>query len=1174
MSQLQLGGVKEKGYNDFLSEREEIDLIFQEAQEIFDEHQRRKVFGDPTDKTLPFIKADLEIHVVEGQIAKDTEFEVRFGTFNTRNTRFIPGVPKLYFYNLLQKLQSKMSIKPQKTTTYILKNGIRINETVENGKTITTFDKKTTTMTEDYKEWGVRLSTATETQITNQEIKQIETSEAKNEAVVRPKTRWSFPLPGRHIDLTIVDNNSTPTFEVEIEYTKKIDEKTITQDILSTWQHMQKASIENFVNNEDTNVAIFNFNSLLSAKSYEVFDKLENKPKSFSWGNVFYGGQYFLTPKLDGVRKRLFFDSNGIFEVSPDSRFIRQIGQPSSITKTIIDTEFYNGKYFPFDALVVDGNLLTNKRFAYRLEQLKTVKSSLLDTSKPFYSDDFYTSVAKATRWIQDHTDLKFDGLIAQSNEPVYAGAATMKIKPLDELTVDLTTKIDEKGQVRLYSQGKNGLQEVNLGKPGEEPSMKTELGRYTVKNLKLPSLRSKTLPKELPSTVFIAEYRFIEKEPYLKFKGFRDDKYAPNWHGVVKDVYRDFFIDPVSIDDLTDKTLAPWRKWASSAKRRVIADFVPEQGRVLDIGIGRGGTMLETARKASKVFGVDPDITNLEALEQRISGTEGEDRRLLNKITILKGKGQDTEKIMHFIGTPVDTVLSMFSISFFFRSEGDLDKFVATCTESCAPGGKLLIMFMDGERVRAELAKGSGVYENSLVKITSKADVSKKGVVGVPIRIEYLNEKNPIFKVQNEWLAPFDVLQQKLKDSGFSRLGSGEGFLDNKAVLPELNLAYAKFNRLVAFEKVAHREGPRLKEDFQIKILGVGEEDKIGEKWIRHGVVWDNSSFLRSYLYTSQDAYKKGDVDKTNDMVVSLRASLVKICTAKNFSLLKDGNVQNRIAFNLYGTDGKAENKGANGVGVGKLTGSIDTKAKAIKAAYKNYSDRLKAGPVGHEAAGLLTLLYPQRKIVIINEDEQEIDRVGDGPKTSYILKVGNYGYSPLSKAEGYKHVATVVEKSDTDKKKDMIARFKKAVETGDNVTVDELYGEGVDLSVDGDYAIKTAVVKKNYPLVKMLSFLVDLDRRIVVVDPKGKESKRTLRDDLARLAGSDKEVMGIIGVEGGAGKSAGVGKSAKGKSVTEKTSGASRKPTVKKEEPIQFYDSSEEGFVDEEDQFEEMDE
>lgn len=1076
MSQISLNAKDD--FRDFLSEQEEIDLIMEDAKHIFAEIQRPKTYASGV-SDMRFSVFPRNFNPRQESKYEGHEFEIRFGTFD--NKRFVPGVPKEYFYNLLNKMQEKMKTEPVTSVTFINQEGIRIIETGQS-KTI---DKKVNLTNTDYPEFGIRVSISHEEKRDEKELKRFSDYGSWTK---RRKTRWSYTIGKRILDLTISTSPSRTgeitSYEVEIEYPES--HATLVQDYMTVTSHLQKSSLKNIMSDNSISVLISNFNGILSNKEFDVFDRVENKPGSFDWSNVFYGGTYYLTPKLDGVRRRLFFDVNGVFEVAPGTRYARQIYRPVAAVKTIIDAEFYNGKYYPFDILAVDGRSLLTNPFSYRLESLSTISFDLF-AEKPFFSSgNFYDGVVQSLKWMKDHNKMKFDGVIAQSNEPLYAGLQTMKIKPLEELTVDLYTRIDDMKQVRLYSWSKEGLKEENFSKPGEALSMKSELGRYTTVNLKLP----KNVKND-----FIAEYRFIQKEPFLVFKGFRNEKINPNFHRIVDSVYKDYFITPVSFDDLTDKTLLPWRKWASSVKRKIINDFVPAGARVLDIGIGRGGTMQETARRASVVFGVDPDTKNIESLTTRIAATEGQERRLLDKIQILEGKGQETDKIIKFIGGPVDVVMSFFSLSFFYKSNKDLDAFVETCKMALSNGGKVILMFMDGERTRRALIDKT---VSPLVSITSSTENPPKDLVGVPITIDLLTEPDPIFRKQKEWLAPFDILSQKLIAAGFSRLGSSDGFLDKGAVLPPHNMAFAKMNRVVIFEK-GEREQKLAQEDFQIKSLKVGEQDKIGTHWIRFGVKWDESSFLRSFLYTVSDQYKK---DQSDSLVTSLRAELVKVCTRKVFDELKGGKVSKRLAFNLL--------FGGEKRGVLKADKVIDKQKRkqleemAYKAAYDEYINRLKNGMVGHEAAGLLTLIYPNRKVITINDDDIEIDRVGKGSKTSYILKVGTYAYSPITKAPGYIHMEPVEEIYED--KQDENAKFIRAVNNNDNNTIDEMIINGVDVSANGNKAIKNAIMRRNHDLVQKLAYLVDLDENV------GEES---LRSELIRLAGMDNKMIIILGGE-----------------------------------------------------------
>lgn len=1098
-----------------------VDQLFQESLELFQEQQRPKVYATE-DMRMALEKQykyeDLSDTLIQAIKAKK-EVEIRFGWCT--DERFIPGVSKEYFFNILSTFQKQFpDVKPITTTTYLTDKGVRITRDAAGKVTV---DRKMTESHFDDDFWGFRISIANEEKISD-------VPKGYEDLPNRKKTRWSFPLTSRQMDLTIVnDGSEMPIYEVEVEYLKSKG-FDLYKDVESTLSHMQKTHVDQIIPQRNVKIIMYNYNCKFTnpeqAKRLHYFDRTENKPESFKWTNLFYGGQYYLTPKLDGIRRRLYFDTNGVFEIGPGSTFIRQIANATGVPNTIVDAEAYPGvknttNYYPFDCLYYNNASLLNTPFSTRYSYMTQVDLPSFK-SKPFYGDgDFYKNLAQAKKWADENGTLKFDGFIAQSNEPIYKGQKTMKIKPMEELTIDLLTKIDDMKQIRLYSRTASGLHEENFSHPNELPSLKSEEGRYTVKNLKIPKNSGNS---------FIAEYRFIDKEPWLRFKMMRADKIEPNFHKVVRDNYHDYFIDPTTMGDLSDGSILPWRKWASSVKRKLINDYVPFGSRVLDIGIGRGGTLFETSKKAKMIYGIDPSKENLSALTERL----GDDNEVLKQIQLANIRGEETSKVVELVGSPVDVVLSMFSLSFFYENEATLNAFCNTIQSCLAKDGKLIIMFMDGESVRKQLEKGAikiGKGDSTLVTITAGQGANyERGKVGVPITIDLPAEADPIFRNQKEWLAPFDVLVAKLKSRGivlnidqFLNIGEPGMFFNSDAPLPPLNLEFAKLNRFAVFENTsAIRTGGKVERDsdFTISNVKVGETMVIADKWVQHSIEWDDKSFIRSYLYLTNP---KDYADDPEAAIVSLCRDLVKKCkSGNNFSQLEDGRVEKRLAFDALYRDKKT-----------------DTKEKAIKQAKKDYLKRCENGTVGHEASGLLVLINKHRKIIIIDQNGDELRRYGDGNKTAYVLKVGNYGYSPLKKQEGYVHPEPAVRQASD--RGDLVRRWKEAVRNGDQITVEEMILD-IDPSVDNDYAIRTAVEKKNYNLVQLLIGFVDLDKKIEIQNPKGKVFERSLRSDLIRLAGKDQKILDMLGSDK--------------TSEKKKSSARSRAPSV----------ASDQDFVDEE--------
>ena len=962
----------------------DIDKLFEEID--FNFEKRQAVNKVPVNnlcraKLFPAKRSSFNLSLanIKNELAKNNEVEVRFGYFSGR--KFIPGVPKEAFYNLLQVLQKTEKVEAVVSIDYIVDDGVRITEI--DGKKIA--EKKTRIEYRDLPAWGLRISASSETRLGEMEADKYDISTA----TIRRKTRWSFTMKTRRWDLTIVTDPNTidrdAIFEVETEYFPDAlndalgFEGRIQKDYIDTLKHLYKSSEENLLNAENIQILMDNYNNLFDCNKKQITDRfndLENKPQSFDFKNIFSGLKYYITPKLDGLRRRLFVDVNGIFIIVPGTRYAEQIAGPiAPIADTVLDTEYYKGQYYPFDVLFFDGQSYLNKPFSDRIASARKIELDVFNFDKPFFLSEpsFYDAFKKCLEWQSENPDMQFDGQIAQTEIPPYKSMTTMKIKPLEEMTVDLLTEIDSKGHVTFKSYDKSGLKIEKMSFGGDAP-------------IKWKDIRG-SADKRPKINGFIAEYNLLKDFPWVKFKGYRIDKIKPNFSNVVSSVKYSFYNDPVTEEDLLGETLLPWRKWASLNKRKEIAEYIPTGSRILDIGVGRGGTLREAA-KVGQVFGIDPSKKNLDDLWLRINNSMdrqegGWTEELKGNVMTMVARGQDTEEIEKFIGDKVDAVLSMYSLSFFFESEADLDALIQTIDNTLDTNGVVLFNFMDGERVGERLLKGNIDTDLYSIKLGHKGKKDAKKIkefkeeqevsIGIPIAITFKNEDDPIFKYQEEWLAPFNVLKDKMTKKGFTVIK--DQYLDQNAILPYSNDEFAELNRTVIFKRGGIiRQRPVYKnqrEDdiAELQELRVGKSEKWG-KYVRHGVVWDESSFIASALYGQQ-------VDIKN-----VRQQMYDLLTEKMFSKLKKGNVKKRLAFDkLYTLDD------------GKL---IDTEKDSLKAGYKEYRNRLLSGPIGHEAADLLTNLFNIQIVVL--DGFKTIQVSGNDENIQYVLKIGDYAYSPLT--------------------------------------------------------------------------------------------------------------------------------------------------------------------------------
>lgn len=1006
----------------------------------------------------------------DSQVSKDEFFTLQRWTANQKiEPYFVKTVvfskkAERVFEPLLNKQGTPVIGKDGKPVMRSFNEHVRIID--ENGQR--KIEKKRTLATMTSPNLGARIQASRESGLDRSELTKYDLT--SKDFIVRQKTRWSYKLSDHvYLDMTKVTdprNRGDIRYEVEIELddkyyqnpqAKKPFDNDIVYWILFIRSKMQNANAETVIFPQNVSVLINNYNSIFESmrmkemmeKGTEVdnsklfnpfkFFSLENKPQPFSFKNVSAGYDYRVTPKLDGLRVRIFIDKNGIFEVNPKTGYVSMIYKgewaEENLAGTIIDTEYYRGEYYPFDVLAYKGENIIDFPFDQRIgkivkvEQVKT-SNNVWETrtvglnlpnfnyTKPFYGAPFqnvYDSIKSALRWINEH-DLEFDGLILQRNDEPYwqpppKKTTTMKWKPLDEMTVDLLTMVTSDGQVQLFSVDPSV-------KGGAHEGLKIE--HFTDY---IPTIKDLGIPEDLAEEGdFIAEYGFIAEDPYIEYRNVRDDKTVPNFHKTVSSNKNLFFRSPVSEKDIVGQTLLTWRKWASSIKRDVVNGLIPQDARVLDIGVGRGGgALFDISRKAGKVYGIDPDDENLKELKRRLSESSFTDEQR-SKIVTAKLKGQDTEEILSLLGKDtVDVITMFFSISFFFENEKELDKLMETIDQTAHrnKGSILIIQLMDGERVSQELKKaaeekGKYVIGNEVYTIKTKFGKDKKkqqefqesdDAIGVPITIKLPEEKDAIIGVgetrgkQSEWLSPVSVLNEKLEDIGFKVLS--DDFMDKSSVLPSSNEEFARLYRSLVYirkggvSQLKNVPKTSFVEPVEIYLSPLPEnESEDFKEWSRIGVRSDSSAFLASLLYHISKTYRNAvDNRQVRDRKIrELRATLAELIDEEMFSKLVSGNVKHNITFDLLHA------KAYDTMKKGKQVDAVYNAKEAEKAAYDEYMERIKSGYVGYELSEAIGCLWDVR--INIVDESGNIAYIGNENgkrKEIYILKIGTISFEPL---------------------------------------------------------------------------------------------------------------------------------------------------------------------------------
>lgn len=954
---------------------------------------------------------------------------------NEKSTYFDAQISKNAFENLMTHMQ-KTPAEPVTTTIYsktevveepvITKAGIPL---VKDGKTITKkyfdvvrisenhIEKKRSITSQTSSTWGFRIDVSSETELPASQMEKYDINTP--EWFVRQRTRWSWDVDGVRVELTKVVNPkdrrnviyeaeveilkprkefSTQVQELVFEYTRIMQKSLLSQTQIAVLRENYNSIFTEFVKEEtvfefpaenDASMGAYkHHDTVIEAQMIkkpinpELFINYENKPQSFDYKNIFNGYEYRVTPKLDGVRVRLFYDVNGVFEVDHRSGFVTQIGEPSEdFVGTIIDCEDYKGEYYPFDVLAFKGVNFVGEYFDARLASIKDMKG--FNTTKPFFTEgNAFAAAQKCFEWM-DKQKLQFDGLIFQRNDEEYYKfnykTKTMKWKPLEEITVDLLTRVTD-DKVELFS---GGDKDFILEYSG------------TLKEFGIP-VEYETVGD------FIAEYNFVEGG--VKFKGVRKDKIEPNFHSVVKSNHSTFFYDKVSKDDLVGDTIQTWRKWASAWKRNLIAGLVPSGASILDVGVGRGGgALFDMAKKASKIYGIDPSNANLAELRDRLSKTDMFTDEEKSKIVIANLKGQDTDAIENLLDSKVDVITLFFSISFFYESGEDFESLMDTINQCAKKNAIVIVQLMDGDRIFEETEGKKKTVEiskkNSHGKKMYKIIVQKKKYAtefGTKVSIAFPLEKDAIIgESQDEFLASETTLTDRMAKNGFVKLQ--DDYMDKDAILQDSNLSFARLNRVIVYSRgkgviEKHTNFTNYVEEYEEDFINPLSQDDTEDfhDFKRVGVIPGKDSFLASVLYGISKKYRDNKGERSA-LITKMRANIHSLIDENTFALLQDGNVKHNITYDLLHT------KVYDTIKDGKQVSIVHDVESASKAAFNQYLDTIDNGYVGHEIANVIGILWEKR--IVVYSIDGKVMHTGNPESSSVvkILKIDDISYEPL---------------------------------------------------------------------------------------------------------------------------------------------------------------------------------
>ena len=503
---------------------------------------------------------------------------------------------------------------------------------------------------------------------------------------------------------------------------------------------------------------------------------------------------YVVSLKADGVRKFLYFASDGLWMMSPPSGVEKIMDPPSDkaligedshleifseLSGTVIEVEMIprenrvDGDYprsdkdymfLAYDCLVYRGEDHRKDKYVNRHTNLNEITEvfKLLEPdaieirSKAIRPFETATGVGgffhQCSELLDSHPPYLTDGLIftpngsyMHINETMYSlkdrvttrVRDVLKWKPPQHLTIDFLLRRDEHGFVTLLNN--------EMGKEVEFQG--SNIAPFSVEMIgDVSSFASGS----------IVEFGFVEGK--LSPVRLRDDKTYPNTLEIALQVWGDIH-DPIGENVVRGKTFTLVRKMHNRVKFDLFKTISNQSKKsLLDIGTGRGGDSSKWS-SFNKIVAVEPSEENLIILRQRLQTTLS--GSIDEKVRAIQTVGQDhtkiTQTVSEFVGEKVDVVTLMLSLSFFYRSDEDLESLAKTIVDNIKPGGEILIMTVDGFKLQELMNPAFGGEKRQEIRWS-----------GASIRLDgnevSFNMDDSIAEKQTEWLVDIDKLLTLLR--------------------------------------------------------------------------------------------------------------------------------------------------------------------------------------------------------------------------------------------------------------------------------------------------------------------------------------------------------------------------------------------------------------------------
>ncbi|KAL6588348.1 hypothetical protein U3516DRAFT_871068, partial [Neocallimastix sp. 'constans'] len=478
------------------------------------------------------------------------------------------------------------------------------------------------------------------------------------------KKRRSFMMKnGARIDMTVFDDKN----QLEIEFLNNT--------------YLEKENIMNMIHSIMVSLDCSNF--ILDYLFFLMPNYEFQKPITPSLDILYKEAKnlindtFYVAAKTDGFRRLIIIINNLMFSISENFR-VEYICQTKADFHMVLDCEYLDGKFIPFDLIYYNDEDLRLKSYSDRINIMnainfeefnnKIIKKNITKCSSFSELQNFIISFNKF-----DNPSIPNDGIIITNGQSsYYDNIKVYKIKTRN--TVDLRFNgryfyardhLIKKSTVNLpfseykevclrYHQHKKfystkNMKDVPNNKDNNRNNNKNNNNKSNTEIIDNKFYcyyyrKQVEMINDVPTKTRIVTYHLVreKKVPFIveinldnnSFVKERKDKYTSNSINTFNSILIASY-QKVNLEIFTPSSTVLMRKYHNIIKQNILHKY---KGNLLDIGTGNGGD-LHKWKNFRKIVCVEPDHEKIKVLKERISKSE-----IRNRISILQNTIQNVE--------------------------------------------------------------------------------------------------------------------------------------------------------------------------------------------------------------------------------------------------------------------------------------------------------------------------------------------------------------------------------------------------------------------------------------------------------------------------------------------------------------------------------------------------